>query len=434
MYLEYGVSDSGELVYVEQVARGATALKCPYCGGLLVAKKGEIKAHHFAHAGETCRQVERDEDTVALPCYDNFNLHLPGKVLQDLLAFYTNESGYDRARLERYELIAFNEWARNRRGEYELTKKGKIPVGELSLQLFNEFQEPLLIQKHDEMESRARETHKRPKTLVAEIDRLKGQIDHLDSGGYSGMRGLRDDMIYRAKQQIADYTRKIQTTDVDLQTALTDLRLYRAQLRRILSCSLYCLEIDGGKLYKIGVTTRDIAERVDEIRADLMPHLGSAKIDVVDTWPGRGNVELYFKHRYRQHNHPLGALTEYFKFDDAKPMIRDLRRMKPKEFADVERNILAGEPSDLERAIHLEAVETRRRAAIRVGMKKAVNRGRHIGRPEGNESPEAFLTKPKIVEVRQALEQGMSLREAARAADVSVNTVRKVKMLTERQD
>jgi hypothetical protein len=28
------------------------------------------------HAGPTRRQVERDEDTLALPCYDHFNLHL----------------------------------------------------------------------------------------------------------------------------------------------------------------------------------------------------------------------------------------------------------------------------------------------------------------------------------------------------------------------
>ncbi len=92
-----------------------------------------------------------------------------------------------------------------------------------------------------------------------------------------------------------------------------------------------------------------------------------------------------------------------------------------------------GLPSDLELAIRDEEIEQRRRAAISVGLKKAAMRGQHVGRPEGNEPVEAFLAKPKIVAVREALEGGLSLREAARAADVSVNTVRKVKALLARQ-
>src|SRR5439155_26674130 len=101
-------------------------------------------------------------------------------------------------------------------------------------------------------------------------------------------------------------------TPFDFNTALSDLRIYRAQWRRILTCSLYFLEINGGQYYKIGVTQRDIQERVEDIRADLLPHLGAVQIEVLDLWPGRGNVELYFKHRYQAHNTPMGPLTEYF--------------------------------------------------------------------------------------------------------------------------
>ena len=92
---------------------------------------------------------------------------------------------------------------------------------------------------------------------------------------------------------------KLEAIKIDYETAITDLRLYRAQWRRILSLTLYFLEINGGELHKIGVTTRPIEERVAEIAADLRPHLGNVKIDVVGTWSHRGNVELYFKHRYR---------------------------------------------------------------------------------------------------------------------------------------
>ncbi|MEP7287067.1 MAG: GIY-YIG nuclease family protein [Chloroflexota bacterium] len=376
MFLEYGVSKHGELVYIDQVARGATALQCPYCGGLLTAKKGEQVAYHFAHTGETCRQVDRNQETIALPCYDNFNLHLPGKALKALRDFHDDEDVAERqlAYLENeFEVLRYNEWA-GRGGNWELTKKGKIPFGELSLMLFNQFQEPLIVQKHDELEAVAAQA--------------KGTVDFA--------------------------------------TYLTDLHLYRAQLRRILSVDLYFLKINDGVLYKVGVTHRAIQQRIAEIQADLAPHIGPAQVEVIGLWPGRGNVELYFKHRYKASGKPLGTLTEYFTFENPKAVLLDLRRMKPKQFTPLETAILAGTPSDLERAIEAEDIEERRRAGIRSGMQRAARRGTTIGRPAGViETPDMILAK--YPDAAAAIQTGLSLREAASLAGVSVNTIRKVK-------
>lgn len=74
-----------------------------------------------------------------------------------------------------------------------------------------------------------------------------------------------------------------------------------------------------------------------------------------------------------------------------------------------------------------DLIEQKRRAAIRKAMKRAALRGKHIGRPARPEPHEAFLAKPSSVAAREALGRGLSLREAARAAGVSINTVRKVK-------
>lgn len=41
----------GDLVHVEDAPRGASGLLCPECRGELVAKKGAVRAHHFAHRG-----------------------------------------------------------------------------------------------------------------------------------------------------------------------------------------------------------------------------------------------------------------------------------------------------------------------------------------------------------------------------------------------
>ncbi|MBD2537128.1 GIY-YIG nuclease family protein, partial [Nostoc flagelliforme FACHB-838] len=60
------------------------------------------------------------------------------------------------------------------------------------------------------------------------------------------------------------------------------------------------------------------------------------------TWSHRGNVELYFKHRYHNYNYRIGSLTEYFKFGatDANAALHELQQMKDKVLSPVEIDIL----------------------------------------------------------------------------------------------
>jgi hypothetical protein len=81
MLIEYGIRSDGELIYIDQVPRGPTHVTCPYCGGPLLARKGQAMTPHFAHAGRTCRPGGRAQDIIVLPAYDNFNLHLPSAAL-----------------------------------------------------------------------------------------------------------------------------------------------------------------------------------------------------------------------------------------------------------------------------------------------------------------------------------------------------------------
>jgi hypothetical protein len=347
---------------------------------------------------------------------------------------------YDVRYLEAHEVIEYNEYLR-RSGGYQLTKKGKLVLGELSLMLFNQFQEPLIVQRHQELEDRVREAYENRDQRQAALARIaeiepQERVLHNETYGTSAFDGGPE--LWKKQRQhyeLATELRRLRTiAATDYDTAITDLRLYQAQWRRILVCTLYLLSVNDGVLHKIGVTTRPIDERVEEIRADLLPHLGAVSIKVVDTWPHRGNVELYFKYRYRGQQHLLGGLTEYFKFDDPKAVIRDLRRMKPKELTDVERGVLAGELSPFLEGLRLETVEQRRRAMIRVGMEKAAKRGKHIGRPAGREDGQAFLAKPTSLRIQEWLGKGIGVRATARIVGVSVITVRKVKKLMEQQE
>jgi hypothetical protein len=122
-----------------------------------------------------------------------------------------------------------------------------------------------------------------------------------------------------------------------------DLLIYRAQLRRILVNSLYFLEVkaDGHCFYKIGVTTRSIEERIAEVQRDVRAHYSDVAVSLLGLWEHRGNVELYFKHRYQPFNYRIGKLTEYFQFPNVKVVLQDLYEMEPKVLSQVEENAMA---------------------------------------------------------------------------------------------
>lgn len=397
MWLRYAVNNSGELVYIEQVKRGKTDLHCPYCNGLLTAKKGQQIAPHFAHTSDTCRQTDRDVD-LDLPAYDNFNLHLPPKVLQALRNFDEHGDLSRRDELMRFDLVKYNDFARVNR--WQLTKQGQIPLGKLSMQLFCDEQEVMTLARHAELEAMANDVYDRP-ALEAVIASTK----------------------HYSPEHATARVRLSNASGMDIDTALADLRIYRAQWRRVLGLALYFLDIDNGRYHKIGVTSRPMAERLIEIKADLKPLLGDVPIKVLNVFEHRGNAELYFKHRYAASIANLSALTEYFTFADPKPIITELRRMNSKTLSDFEQSVLSGQSADVERRIRREEIEVKRRAAVVKGMNKAKARGTHIGRPALSDE----LLLERYPAVAAALADGLPLSKIAEQTGVSINTVKKVR-------
>jgi hypothetical protein len=300
MWLKFGVALSGELTSIDEVVRGKTNLACLYCGGSLTAKKGSVKEHHFAHTGETCKPVSQRIKTKAfpsLPLYDNFNIQLKGDELEQLKVLW-KEYGAQNYGIPkdlvnfRWELKGLLESEGSR--SYQFTNLGLIPMGALPLALFNRVQEPL---------------------LLSELASLKGSVEMAVAAGLSC-----------------------------LDERQADLLIYRAQLRRILVNSLYFLEVkaDGNCFYKIGITTRSISERIAEVQRDVRAHYSDVAVSLLGLWEHRGNVELYFKHRYQPFNYRIGKLTEYFAFPNVKVVLQDLCEMKPKVLSVVELEAIDG--------------------------------------------------------------------------------------------
>ena len=379
MWLNYGIGRDGELVPIERVQRGKTDLQCPYCQGQLTAKKGEIKRPHFAHTNETCRAGSGTRD-LELPLFDRFDLHLSRQELDALLRFYRKQP-IGRVLLHKLaekEVIEFVESEYSRSGGWNLSKLGKIIVRELSMMLFAKIQEPLILKK---------------------LARLQHQV-----------------------------LRAWHRSSPDYPDLLTDLKIYRAQIQRVLLQSLYYLKVtvDDDVIFKIGVTIRTVPERVAEIERELGEYFRSVAIEILGIWEHRGNLEPYFIYKYDRYRHKIGTLTEYFKFEPelSVSVLRGLRRIGKKKLVAIERNILDGTKSQLERYINRQE----RSVAIKTGMSRAKQWGTHVGRPIGSKaSAEEFLAKPTSVEVVTALDNGLSVRMAAKAAGVSPNTVAKVK-------
>jgi len=299
MWLKFGVAPDGELTGIDEVGRGKTNLACLYCGGSLTAKKGSVKEHHFAHTGETCKPVSQRIKTKAfpsLPLYDNFTIQLKGEELEQLKVLWKEYGARDYAIPRdlvsfRWELKELLESVGDR--TYQFTNLGKIPVGALPLALFNKVQEPL---------------------LVSELVKLEQSTAVAEAAGLSCLDERRADLL-----------------------------IYRAQLRRILVNSLYFLEVkaNGNCFYKIGVTTRSIDERIAEVQRDVRAHYSDVAINLLGLWEHRGNVELYFKHRYKAFNYRIGKLTEYFAFTNVKVVLNDLYGMELKVLSAVEVDAIA---------------------------------------------------------------------------------------------
>ncbi len=165
IWLNYGVDANNKLVSIEEVNSGKSNLICPYCGRALIAKKGLIKEHHFAHDGETCNLIVKREprDIPHLPLYDAFNIYLTGKELEQLKKLWHRHKSHNNG-IDRLEILpAFskenlvetsqNVNAGTGRNAYQFTELGLIPVGELSLASFNPIHESLIEQKLAQLEA-----------------------------------------------------------------------------------------------------------------------------------------------------------------------------------------------------------------------------------------------------------------------------------------
>ncbi len=268
MILPYGKKTS-RLIHISEVPSGQTDLQCPYCAAELLAKKGKQNAHHFAHVGKSCLGA----GSAAL-------LGL-GKELPTQL-----------------QLISYAQRKRQHI-QQALQKREK---------------QTTFLNKKDSQNKQL------IKNIVAYLQAHKQRMQAQKVIAYVRYEFEAFPDLAHLPNSFAPHLAALQayhSTKQQASEAADKLALYQKELEWFHSFKVYFLEIKTGEyntFYKIGLTSRTLSERLQEIRKDLkdFPKLD---IQVLYELEGVAFLETFFKQKYRKQRYQLGQYTEYFAFE-----------------------------------------------------------------------------------------------------------------------
>lgn len=393
-YLTFGLDSNGEWQYIENVKSGRTTLICPWCKTGLIAKKGFLVAHHFAHDGETCRVSQDAVQAAQIPTFDTFE------------PLDADERKYLERRAKYHNHQKVYPWPSMQAAIDRLEAMRILSV--------NRQIDPAL------------------DNVKASLTKLSGQwLDHMGNPSpqltelFDALRPLTDlDYYWRQKIRVESTTisRDYNRYRLDKQTSLDGLEraqrfwldahwrrqcvvapdfipFLHAKLNMLSEQSLYVMHVKGnfgaslpGSFIKIGMTTRDPNTRLKEVMASLKPYGSRIKGEVVAFKAYAGRLERLIQRFLAEHNLTVGTFQEYFSDTRLDWLLEGF------ESVDIERYRLPEE-------MNVEPT------TVTPGRKK-------------KSRLELLAEYPDVV---SRLEAGRGIREISRDTGRSVNTVGKVK-------
>lgn len=366
MFLTHGINTSGELVAVSEVPSGLTSLLCPFCSEYLIARKGAIKEHHFAHAGDTCAESKVTIQQTGLPLYDittgisKSEINLLEKFRRYRDVWVTRKQEDTATCLVQGGLL-----------ELRLDKPGKYRLTQLGYDLL-EHNDPAYRQRN----------------ILPDV--------------------TLQEKMFQARLAMLQYQ--------DLNHGTQAVKFYALRLQAILNQHLYVLKIQLKQdnicypLIKVGITTRsDLELRKVEIERDLQKHGEVVSITILGFYKHFGCLERLIHQRFSSNQFLIGKHTEYFYFIG---VANDLNWLKLDE--------LGKRQVD---GISCRATYREHAKKIRIGQNKAkLLNNAHLGRPVKN--TETLINDHP--DIKAAFTQNLSLRQASSATGKAINTVRKV--------
>ncbi|HDM8069963.1 hypothetical protein AAIA71_05810 [Vibrio harveyi] len=367
MFLSHGVNEQGGLVSIHEVSAGRVLLSCPFCGQGLIAKKGSQKEHHFAHDGQTCVDAKAILQMTALPLFD-VDMGL-SKIEITLLEKLSRWRSFNRTWLSTKQRAAFD----------ELVVSGLV-----------KFQEG-----YDR--PRLSKSAKQLLTLNSRAGRYLTMPDYAE---------LQEALFVAKEKQLIAH---------DLAHDTQAAKFFRLRLATVLQQHLYVLRINLEQdevcypLLKIGITTRNLEERMPEICRDLEKFGCIKNIEVIGLFHHFGSLEKRLLALMQPHQHKLGSLTEY----------SDVLSIPSHLLNEDIRNLGKRKVNSHECSVTYRHHQRK----VRGGQRRTqFLNARHLGRP----SKKAETLLEEYPDVLRAYKSGLSLRKASAETGRAVNTVRKV--------
>ncbi|MEN0049692.1 MAG: GIY-YIG nuclease family protein [Bacteroidota bacterium] len=304
MLLPYGLKD-GHLIHISEVERGATNLRCPYCNTELLAKKGKVMTHHFAHRKQSCWSNSGN---------DFFGLKTKLDTHQSLLEYATKTKLSLHRNLEKLHQQLEDKQEKQSQIQSQIKKMWES-LSNLSPQheAAQEAKASIRGYINDELTPFPDLSNIRHSSLFSYTDGTqKVTYQQLESKAHSNfyptfyhypLQALKE--YHANRHHISELEEKI--------------NLYQKDRAWFEQFKLYFLEIKVSEkaiFYKIGLTSRPLQQRLAEVESTLKKTFGQVQIKVLYQLPNVAFLERFFKQKYRKYRYELEQFTEYFLLDE----------------------------------------------------------------------------------------------------------------------
>lgn len=299
MFLSYALGKNQNWVHISTVDHsGRTSdLVCPFCSNPLIAKKGKVVSHHFAHeASQSCRALPHIADYI--PPYEGYYVADLSASQQRVLTELLQEHG---------DSLFYSSKVRSQTARALKAKRFLTTV-----------QVPRLYRDPEQNKN----ADYRQKDAVSQLTpRAKAFAHQLT---------LREYAIFAESEHQLAMHRLAEQKGPQAKIALDMLK---AEYQRWQKTRLYLIEIesDADLFVKIGITTRPLEQRISEIRTFLKQHYPSIEIRPLFEVPKVPYLEGYFKSKYANHHLQIESTTEYFTpFDQASQELESVAHLVQK--------------------------------------------------------------------------------------------------------
>lgn len=392
IFLTFGITSSGQWRSIHDVTSGRTELVCPWCKTRLIARKGNVKVHHFSHDGVTCRISDEAVRQTLIPTFDTFELldsdeyrYLERRITYKQHNKVHGWQGMDSAiqRLSAMQIITVQSTTDSTLESVKenLHKLGGYldSAGNPNPSLRNLFKalRPLI-----NIDERWRRSVQIESTHVSR-DYQKNRFENIKNlSDLEHAQRYWLDAFWRRQSLIApDY-----------------LEFLRQKFHALNQQNLYVMRFTGefsslpSSFLKIGLSSRDVDTRLKEVLADLKPFGSRIKGNVLRVKNSGGRLERLLHRFFKDTNLAIGNFREYFQETRVDWFIEQLDNLVVNEYTP---------PSN------------EQEQAPSPGRRKKSN-------------AEILAEYHDIVD---ALESGKGIREISRDTGRSVNTIQKVKTI-----